>query len=190
MVRLSRLLLSSLAVIGLASGTACQSTSSTDDTLDVDDFVDGSSSPNPTTAEECTDGRTYRVVRGNEQPDDILKYDYTATFTVTVTINKNASDSDIDLNFPVTITSATATVKQATNGILVPSTSTETEHYESVLLSTTGSTFSGTNTTITMTMKVWYDLPDLGREALATASIAFEDDDGVTFTKNVKCIIK
>jgi hypothetical protein len=189
MARIARLLLMGLVVSAFWMGTACQSTSSTDETLDVDDFVDGSAAPNPATAEECTDGKTYRVVRGNDQPDDILKYDYIATFAVTVTINKNAADKDIDLDFPVKITATSVKIQQATNGIVVPSTSSDTEHYESVMLAATGSTFSGTNTTATLTFKVWYDLPNLGKGALATVSITFEDDDGVTFTKNVEGLI-
>jgi hypothetical protein len=189
MARIAKLLLMGLVVAAFWTGTACQSTSSTDETLDVDDFVDGSAAPNPATAEECTDGRQYRVIRGNNQPDELINYAYTATFSVTVTINKNAADKDIDLDFPVKITATAPKIQQATNGIVVPSTSSDTEHYETVMLAATGSTFSGTNTTVTMTFKIWYSLPNAGKGGLITVPVTFEDDSGVTFTKNVEGLV-
>jgi hypothetical protein len=89
-------------------------------------------SPNPAQG-VASDGRTYRVVRGNNQPDEILAFDWRTAFTLTVTLNQNATDSDLDLTFPVDITAAAAKVQQGSGGIVSPPTGTETEHYESIL---------------------------------------------------------
>lgn len=156
-----------------------------DSSLDVDDFVDTSVNPNPAVAEKST-GKTYRVVRGNNQPDDILEYDWETTFTVNVTLNSHATDSDgADLNFPVTLNSASVKVQQASGGIVTPPTGGETEHYESVIAQASGNEFGAVNSTVSTTFDVWYDLPNLRREALASVTLTFQDNDGTTFTKVV-----
>jgi hypothetical protein len=166
--------------------SACQSATSTEETLKVDDFVDATVTPNPATAAACTDGKTYRVVRGNNQPDDILLYDWCSTFAVTLTLNKNATDKDVNLSFPVEITSATVKVEQASGGIVSPPTGGDTEHYDSVLLSSTASEITAVGGATTMSFYVWYDLPSLRKEARITVTISFKDDDDVTFAKTVK----
>jgi hypothetical protein len=168
------------------SFSSCQSATSTDTTLKVDDFVDSSVAPSPTNAVESTDGRTYRVVRGNNQPDDIFPYLFKTSYAVTLTINKNATDKDVDLTFPVEITSTTVKVEQASGGIVTTTTGTDTAHYDSVLVSATGNTISAVNGSVTLKFDVWYSLPSAGKECLITTSISFKDDDDVTFTKNVK----
>jgi hypothetical protein len=162
----------------------CQNPSSASDTTDVDDLVDATIGPNPAVATEST-GKTYRVVRGNNQPDEVLPYQYVTTFTITVVIKtKKLSDKE-DLSFPVTITSAIGKVEQASAGIVTPPTGGEVEHYESVMLSSTGTTVSAVGGGITMQFQVWYVLPNSLREALVTESISFKDDDGNAFTKVV-----
>lgn len=171
-------------LVTAALTAACQSPTSTDtDTLDVDDFVDAAITPNPATAQAAADGKTYRVVRGNNQPDDVLKYDWKTTITVAVTLNANAASDDVDLEFPATILSATAKVEQASGGIVSPPTGGESEHYESVLVSSTGNSFGSTGSAQTMVFDIWYDLPSLRKEALVTFTINLKDDDGATFTK-------
>lgn len=174
-----------VALLAAAVMTACQSPTSTEDTINVDDFVDVVVSPHPAQG-VASDGRTYRVVRGNNQPDEILPFDWRTAFTLTVTLNQNATDSDLDLTFPVDITAATAKVQQASGGIVSPPTGSETEHYESVLTQASSNRFEGVNSTNTMAFDVWYDLPSLRREALITVSLAFRDSEGKTFTKNVE----
>jgi hypothetical protein len=173
------------ALLAAAVMTACQSPTSTEDTLDVDDYVDVVVNPNPAQA-GAADGRTYRVVRGNNQPDEILAFDWRTSFTLTVTLNQNATDGDLDLTFPVDITAATAKVQQASGGIVSPPTGTEVEHYEAVLAQASSNRFAGANSTNTMAFDVWYDLPSLRREALVTVTLAFRDDKGKTFSKNVE----
>jgi hypothetical protein len=186
-MRRSRTMWAALPLIGLLSG--CQSPTSSDDPLDVDDFVDATVTPAHATAAPSTDGRTYRVARGNNQPDDVLAYDWVTTFAITLAVNDNATHKDVDLEFPVTITAATGKVQQATGGIVSPPTGGDTEHYESVLIQSSGSTIAAVNGTVTLTFQVWYDLPSLKREALITETINFKDADGVTFAKTVDIVV-
>lgn len=168
---------------------ACQSPTSASSAVNVDSFVDSSASPNPATAVADTDGKTYRVVRGNNQPDDILPYQYVTTFTITLDLNSTATSSDVGLTFPVSITSISGKVEQASGGIVTPPTGGDTEHYEQVILSSTNNTFSGVGASITMTIQVWYTLPSGGKEALVTETVAMKDnnsDTAKTFSKDVK----
>ena len=173
------------ALFAAALMVGCQSPTTTDETLDVDDIVDAVVTPNPAQA-VAGDGRTYRVVRGNNQPDEILAFDWRTSFALAVTLNQNATNSDLDITFPVDITAATAKVQQASGGIVSPPTGTEVEHYESVLVQASSNRFPAANSTSTMSFDVWYDLPSLRREALVTVSLALRDADGKTFTKNVE----
>lgn len=180
-------LVAALPLLGLLTG--CQSPTSADDALDVDDFVDATVTPTHAVAIPSTDGRTYRVVRGNNQPDDVLQYDWVTTFAITVLLNSNSTHKDVDLTYPVTITSASGKVQQATGGIVSPPTGSDTEHYESVLIGSTGSTIGAVNGAITLTFQVWYDLPNLKKEALITESINFKDSGGQVFTKSVNVVV-
>jgi len=162
--------------------SACQSPTDPDDTLDVDDVLDLSLSPSPAVATEATDGRTYRVVRGNNQPDEILPFDWTTTFTVTATLNSNASDEDANIEFPVDITSVAVLVKQASGGIVTPPSGGEAEHYFSVT-EASANRYASANSSVSIKLDVWYDLPSLRREALITVTMNFQDNDGQSFSK-------
>jgi hypothetical protein len=177
------LLLSLLAGATLLAA-ACQSPTDSTETFDVDDFLETSVSPDPISADAATDGKTYRVVRGNNQPDDILRYDWKARFTVNLRLNDQADDDD-NLTFPIDVTAATVKVQQASGGIVNPPTGGDVEHFEYVLSQASSSRFEGINTSNSMTLDVWYDLPSLQREALVTVTISFKDDDGVVFSKAI-----
>jgi hypothetical protein len=170
---------------------ACQSPTSPGTSFNVDNFVDGTVSPNPTTATADTDGRTYRVVLGNNQPDQILPYQFITTFSVVLTINGSATNSTNNIKFPVTITSSQAKVQQASGGIVSTPTGGDTEHFDSVILSSTTSTISQVGSGAQLVIKVWYTLPDNGKEALITESVALKDssDTPQTFTKNVQVLV-
>jgi hypothetical protein len=172
-----------LLVLGVSCAAGCQSPSSASSTPKVDDFVDATITPNPAIAAADTDGKTYRVVRGNNQPDDIVPYQYVTTFTVTISFNSKAKDNSI--GFPVSIVSASGKVEQASGGIVTPPTGGDVEHYESVILSSTGSTISAVGGGITMSFEVWYALPSKGKEALVTETISMKDNNAVTFAKSV-----
>ena len=129
-------------------------------------------------------GKTYRIVRGNNQPDDILRYDWKARFTVNLTLNDQADDDD-NLTFPIDVTSATVKVQQASGGIVNPPTGGDVEHFEYVLSQASSSRFGGINTSNSMALDVWYDLPSLQKEALVTVTVSFKDADGVVFSKAI-----
>lgn len=169
-----------IATFPFSSG--CQSPTDPDDTVDVDDFLEISVSPNPATADPSTDGKTYRVVRGNNQPDEILAYDWKTAFVLSVTLNDKADDDDL-LEFPVDVTTVTVQVKQASGGIVTPPSGGEVEYYQSVTQASSNR-FGGVNATNSIAFDVWYDLPSLRKEALVTVALAFKDNDGKTFSKN------
>lgn len=161
---------------------ACQSPTDPDDTVDYDDVVDVSASPDPISAEPSTDGRTYRVPR-NDQPDDILTFDWHAVFSVTVSFNQDALDDDVDVDFPVRLTSTTIAVKQASGGVVTPPTGSDAEHFDFAPVGASGNIFGGVGNPIDMTLEIWYDLPSLRKEGVVTVTFTFEDDDGVVFQK-------
>jgi hypothetical protein len=176
-----RVLVAVLLLPALLAG--CQSPTDPDETLDVDDILDLSVTPNPATAAEATDGRTYRVVRGNNQPDEILPYDWFASFVVTATLNSNANDNDIDLEFPIDLTSVTVVVKQASGGIVSPPSGGDAEHYFHVT-EASSNRYAAVDTSVNIKLDVWYDLPSLRKEALITVTMNFQDADGQSFTKS------
>ena len=178
------------ALAALLPLAACQSPTDASDTLDVDDFVDATVTPTRAVAVAATDGKTYRVVRGNNQPDDILPYDWFTQFDVTFVINGNALDDSVALDFPVTVTAATGKVQQASGGIVTPPTGGDVEHYESVIARTSGSTIAAINGAVTITFQVWYDLPNLRKESLITEQVTFKDAEGTQFTKSVDIIVE
>ena len=171
-----------LAALPLAG---CQSPTNPDDVVQYDEVVDVAATPDPVQADTATGGRTYRVVRGNNQPDDILPYDWHAVFSTSVVFNDKALDNDVDVDFPVRITSTTLTVKQASGGIVTPPTGTETEKFEFVTANATSNQLTGVNAPLTLTFEIWYDLPSLRREAVVTVAFTFVDDDGASFQKTV-----
>jgi|KBSMisStandDraft_5_1062788.scaffolds.fasta_scaffold1006862_1 hypothetical protein len=181
-----RMVRSVVIIAAFAATAGCQSTTSADDALNVDDFVNSTASPSTASATAST-GRTYRVVRGNNQPDEVLAYQYTTTFTITTTINSNANADSVKLTFPVTVLSASGKVEQASGGIVTPPTGGEVEHYESVLLSSSGSTISGVGGGVTMVFQVWYSLPNGSKDARITESISMKDNNSTpkTFAKTV-----
>jgi hypothetical protein len=166
-------------VLLVAAGTwACQTPTST---TPATDFIVTSVNPATATASGPT-GRFYTFVGTNNQPNEQREYDWKTSFGVAVTLNN--PDKNITVTFPVKITSATVKVQQASGGIITPPTGSDTEHYE-FDFSTTTNTFAAANNTVNMNFNVWYDLPNLKREALITVSLVFTDNAGVTFSKTV-----
>jgi hypothetical protein len=170
-------------VIATVSAVGCQRPTDPDDVIEYDEVVDVSASPDPIEADTSTGGKTYRIVRGNNQPDEIVPYDWHAVFSTTVSFNDQAVDEDIDVDFPVRISAATLTVKQASGGIVTPPTGGETEKYEFRTLNASGNEFAQTNSPINLTFEVWYDLPSLRKEAVVTLAYSFVDEDGTAFQK-------
>lgn len=173
-----------LVLIAVAMTTGCQKPTDPDDVTNYNDVIDASVSPNPAMA-DVSRGKTYRVVRGNNQPDEILEYDWQTTFAVTISFNNKATRDNVDVDFPVKLSAAALVVKQASGGIVTPPTGGETEHYESVTLQASGNQFAAVGSSVTMTFQVWYDLPSLRREALVNVNLSFVDDSGTSFTRTV-----
>jgi len=173
-----------LLAFGIATvwAGACQSPTSSDNSFDIDDIL-AVSAPGTGTADVSSDGRTYRVIRGNNQPDDILTFDWKTTFTISLQFNDAADDKDA-LTFPVNLTSVTVKVQQASGGIVTPPTGGDIEHYEFVTQASSN-TFASVGSNVDIRFDVWYDLPSLRKEALVTVTLAFVDADGVVFTKTV-----
>jgi len=163
----------------------CQKPTDPDDTVRVDEAVDVASVPDPIIADTATGGRTYRVVRGNNQPDDILPYDWHTVFSSNIVFNSKATDKDLDIDFPVKLSATTLAVKQASAGIITPPTGGDKEYYDFVTVGATGNQVTGTNAPVTLTFEVWYDLPSLRKEAVITATFTFVDNDGTSFQRAV-----
>jgi hypothetical protein len=168
--------------------SACQGPTDPDDVdeIGVDDFVTATIVPDPVVA-TASQGHTYRVVVGNNQPDEIREYDWFAELradvTITDAIRDVFDDDDDDFQFPITITSTNVTMAQASGGILSPPTNGQSEYYEAVLVSSTSNRFPDVNTTVGLTFDAWYDMPNLRKEAIATITVTFKDDDGRSFQK-------
>ncbi|HEU0106663.1 MAG TPA: hypothetical protein VFT38_10855 [Vicinamibacteria bacterium] len=158
---------------------ACQSPTSTTPTTD---FIVATATPSPTTATGPT-GRFYTFVSTNNQPSEQREYDWKTSFGIAVTLN--SPDKNVSVTFPVKITSATIKVQQASGGIITPPTGSDTEHYE-FEFTTSSNTFGAAAGTVNMNFNVWYDLPNLKREALVTVSLVFTDNVGATFSKLVQ----
>ena len=172
-----------LVVLIALLASACQKPTDPDDVIDYDEVLDATATPEPIIADTATGGRTYRVVRGNNQPDDILPYDWHAVFSTTLTFNSDANDSDVDIDFPVKITATTVVVKQASGGIITPPSGTDTEKSEFVIVSTSSNQLTGVGSPTTTTFEIWYDLPSLRKEAVVVVTFSFTDNDGTTFQK-------
>jgi hypothetical protein len=183
---MSRVFRHAVTVFAVVSLSACQSPTEPSDDISVDDYVVTSVSPDPAIA-QASHGKTYRVVRGNNQPDDILEFDWETTFTVSVTLNELADDEDGPaLTFPVDITSVTAEAKQASGGIVTPPTGAEVEHTDYLITQSSSSRFNAVGDSITISVVVWYDLPNLRKEAFINVSLSMVDSESKTVNKVVK----
>jgi hypothetical protein len=178
----ARVLLAWLFLL-VGSLCSCQSPTNPSDQSSYDDAIDATAAPNPIAADTATGGRTYRIVRGNNQPDEIVPYDWHAVFSMTLSFNSNATDKDIDIAFPVKVTAVTLTVKQASGGIVTPPTGNDKEYFEFVTFNATGNQFAAVGNSNSLMFEVWYDLPSLRKEAIISVTTAFADNDGVTFNK-------
>ena len=92
-----------IVLVGVMTGlsaAACQNPNEPSDTIDYSEALEITVDPNPIVADGATGGKLYRVVRGNNQPDEMLPYDWHAVFSSTLLLNSNANSEDLDLDFP------------------------------------------------------------------------------------------
>ena len=176
-----------LVFLGAAAlaAASCQNPNDPSDTVDYSEALEITVNPDPIVADTATGGKLYRVVRGNNQPDELLPYDWHAVFTSTLVLNANANSEDLDLDFPIRVAGATLTVKQATGGIITPPSGSETEKFDYVPLSASSNQFPGISSPITLAFEVWYDLPSLRKESVVTLTYSFVDNDGTSFQRAV-----
>lgn len=182
-----RIVKSGVAVLAAMAMFGCQSPTEPDDVIVVDDFVEGSQSPDPANA-TVGDGRTFEKPQ-TDLPNLILPYDWKVKFDVILRVNATADDEDLDLVFPIEITSVGVAVHQCSNGIIVPP-SGDAIYAAHDIASSTGNTFAGINTSNTLSMDVWYDLPNGRKEACidVTVGLKWDNEDGLdlTGTKSVR----
>jgi hypothetical protein len=165
-------------VVTVLALSGCQSPTDPDDTIVVDDFVEGSQNPDPANA-TSGDGRVYEKPQ-TDLPSLFLPYDWKVRFDVILRINGTADDEDLDLVFPIEITSVNVTVNQCSGGIVIPPTG-DAIYTANDVVSSTGNSFPGVNTSQTLTLDVWYDLPNGRKEACidVTAGLKWDNEDGV-----------
>jgi hypothetical protein len=170
---------------GVSLLTACQSPTDPSETgPTVDEFVEVSVSPDPIIAEASTDGKGYKVVENDVTVTRV--YDWKARFNITARLNDQANDEDLDIEWPVDITAATFQPGQATGGIRNAPPAGEVEYSTSEIAAATSNRFGAANTSQTLTIDLWYDFPNLKKEALMVASLSFKDADGKTFTRTAE----
>jgi hypothetical protein len=172
-----------VVLLAAVAAAHCQKPTDPSDSVSYDEAVDLNATPNPIAADADTGGKTYRVVRGNNQPDEFLPYDWHTVFSASIQLNNNATDDNLNIDFPVRITATTLTVKQASGGIVTPPTGSESEKFEFITLNASGNTMAGTSQPVTLSYEVWYDLPSLRKEAVVTMAVSFVDNDGTAFSK-------
>jgi hypothetical protein len=176
-MRRTRRLLLVLACAALAS---CQSPSDPNETVDL---LDVTVTPDPSAANGPS-GRFY-TIEHDEEPDEVREYDWHTTFTITVRLTEDADNENVGLDLPLDVTSATVVVQQASGGIVTPPTGGQTEKYEFVIAQSSSNRFTAIGGTVSMTFDVWYDLPNLRKEALVNVTLGFRDDDTFSFTEVV-----
>jgi hypothetical protein len=172
-----------MAIGAVLTMLGCQSPTEPNDVIVVDDFVDASQQPDPAEAGPG-DGRTFEKPQA-EQPSLILPYDWKVRFGVTLFVNATAADDDLDLEFPIEITSVNIAVQQCSNGIIIPP-SGDAIYSAHDVAGSTGATFAGVNTSNTLTLDVWYDLPNNRKEACidVTVGLKWRNDDNQEITGN------
>ena len=161
-----------VALIGCSSPTDATSTSA---------VVTLSATPEPANAEPSS-GVTYILQGDTNNPDQTLVYPFQASFTLNISESEGES---------VDITSINLKVQQATGGIITPPTNGQVEHYQFVS-SASANTLPGKGQT-TIGFTVWYALPNLRRECVATVGVSFVDrkgtptdtSDDITFSKTL-----
>jgi hypothetical protein len=164
MRRAAFILLPLAATFGLSG---CNSPTSADPDFDVTLTAD----PDPANASGPT-GVMYKVLN----PDDSVSYyEYDWRTYFTVTIQENAG-------LALDVTQLNATVQQATGGIVIPPSGGDSVYYKF----TSNAVVNHINAkgTAVVGFDVFYDLPNLKREALITVSFTYKytDSDGTEYT--------
>ena len=151
------IVLSVAGLLGCKSPTEATSTSA---------VVNLTADPSPATAQP-TSGVFYILQGDANNPDQRLEYPFLAAFNVNMAETGGAA---------LDIVSLTVKVQQATGGIITPPTNGQIEHYQFVS-SASGKTVPAKGQA-TVGFQVWFALPNLRRECVATVSVNFVDRKG------------
>src|SRR5262249_34947024 len=73
-----------VVLLAAVAAANCQKPTDPSNNVSYDDAVDITATPNPISADTDTGGKTYRVVRGNNQPDEFLPYDWHMVFSASI----------------------------------------------------------------------------------------------------------
>lgn len=172
LVRTTLVAAAAASLFGCSSPTDATSTSAE---------VTLSATPDPANAEPSS-GVTYILQGDTNNPDQTLVYPFQASFTLNMAETTGES---------VDITSISLKVQQATGGIITPPTNGQVEHYQFVS-SASANTLPGKGQT-SVGFTVWYALPNLRRDCVATVGVVFVDrkgtptdtSDDVSFSKTL-----
>jgi hypothetical protein len=169
MRRAAFIILPLAATFGLSG---CSSPTSSDPDFDVTLTAD----PDPANANGPT-GVQYKVTN----PDDSVSYyEYDWRTYFMVRIQENAG-------MALDITQLNATVQQATGGIVIPPSGGDSVYYK--FTSNAAVNHINGKGTADVGFDVFYDLPNLRREALVTVSLTFKytdsDDNEYTYSKTL-----
>lgn len=130
-------------------------------------------SPSPTSAFDATSQGVTYVLTHNNAPDTNQVFPWETQFTLNM---KNTQATGVK------ITAVTVRVQQASSGIVITPTTSDVEHYTFNSQPANGSSRIEGNSTNALNFSVWYVLPNLGKEALITVSLSFQDDNNVSLS--------
>jgi hypothetical protein len=133
--------------------------------------VDLTANPSPATA-AASQGVFYVIKGDDTHPDETREYPWTTSFVVEM---QETGGMGLE------ITAVNLKVQQASGGIVIAPSGGEVERYQ-FNSSASGNSLPARGHA-SVGFQVWYDLPNKGKEALVTVSLAFkevnEGDDGV-----------
>jgi len=135
--------------------------------------VNLTANPDPTTA-EASRGVTYTVTNA-DSTISTYEYDWKVAFVATIQETGGLA---------VDITAVDLKVQQASGGIVIVPSGGQIERYR--FNSSASGNHVSANGTASIGFEVWYDLPNLGREALVTVSLSFKDNDSNTYSKSLQ----
>ena len=162
-----------MVVLLLVLSAACQSpTSSSSSATAIDVTV---TTDPPFAKANASTGVTYTVPQTNA-PDLVKTFPWKTDFVVAI---KNNTSVGMD------VSAVTVKVQQAISGIVVPSTTGDTEHYTFNMTPESGSKRISASGSTNLDFTVYYNLPNGGVESLVTITVALANDDGASDTRTV-----
>jgi hypothetical protein len=155
-------------LLAVAGATACDAPTSPT-TLEVT----LTSIPDPAVPQAST-GVSYTITGDDTHPDQIKDYPWKTSFAVGIQETGGLA---------VDITSVNVQVQQASGGIVIAPSGGTIERFQ--FNSSASGNHVNAKGTGSVGFEVWYDLPNRGREALVTVSLAFRDADGANYQKSI-----